>query len=325
MNPPKISVIIPVYNTEKYLRECLDSVVNQTLRDIEILCVDDGSTDRSPQILREYAERDSRVRVFSQEHINAGAARNTGLSHAVGEYLSFLDSDDFFEPVMLEHMLACARERAAELVVCRLKIYDEDSGELEEADWSVKKELLPDKTVFSFRDIEQDCFLSILGFNWDKLFRRSLVTDNHLAFQSQDVYNDSLFTYSALVCAKAITVLDEALVIHRNRSAHDSISDRRAAYTDCAYTFLHGLRAFLVRSGNDALYERDFINYAIHLLYIDLIADGRDAASRKTMQEKIVRWLEEFHADGHPPAYYYHLPEREQLWRHILGREKSAG
>ena len=84
-----------------------------------------------------------------------------------------------------------------------------------------------------------------------------------------------------------ITVLDEALVIHRNRSAHDSISDRRAAYTDCAYTFLHGLRAFLVRSGNDALYERDFINYAIHLLYIDLIADGRDAASRKTMQEKI--------------------------------------
>lgn len=323
MNPPKVSVIIPVYNTGKYLRECLDSVVNQTLKDIEIICVDDGSTDDSLAVLREYAAKDSRIKVFTQEHVNAGAARNTGLSHAAGAYLSFLDSDDFYEPVMLEHMLACAQARAADLVVCRLKIYDEDVGKLEEADWSVKKELLPDKTVLSFRDIEQDCFLCILGFNWDKLFKRSLVRDNHLVFQSQDVYNDSLFTYSALVCANAITVLDEALVIHRYRSAHNSISDRRAAYTDCAYTFLQGLKAFLIQTGNDALYERDFINYVIHLLYIDLIANGRDAASRKIMQEKIVRWLDVFHANGHPPAFYYHLPEREQLLQHILGREKN--
>ncbi len=218
---------------------------------------------------------------------------------------------------MLEHMLACAQERAADVAVCRLKICDEDTGKLEEADWSVKKELLPQRSVFAFRDIAQDCFLSILGFNWDKLFKRSLVTENRLSFQPQGVYNDSLFTYSALVCAKTITVLDEAPVVHRYRSARDSISDRRAAYTDCAYTFLQGLKAFLVRTGNDARYERDFVNYAIHLLYIDLTADGRDAASRKEMQEKIPRWLEEFHASGHAPAYYYHLPEYEALLREL--------
>lgn len=317
MNPPKVSVIIPVYNTGKYLRSCLDSVVNQTWKDMEILCTDDGSTDGSHAVLREYAAKDSRIRVFTQEHSNAGAARNMGLAHAAGEYLAFLDSDDYYEPVMLEHMLACAQERAADVAVCRLKICDEDTGKLEEADWSVKKELLPQRSVFAFRDIAQDCFLSILGFNWDKLFKRSLVTENRLSFQPQGVYNDSLFTYSALVCAKAITVLDEAPVVHRYRSARDSISDRRAAYTDCAYTFLQGLKAFLVRTGNDARYERDFVNYAIHLLYIDLTADGRDAASRKEMQEKIPRWLEEFHANGHAPAYYYHLPEYEALLREL--------
>ncbi|MDO5139064.1 MAG: glycosyltransferase family 2 protein, partial [Oscillospiraceae bacterium] len=87
---PKVSVIIPVYNAEEYLRECLDSVVNQTLRDIEIICVDDGSTDGSLSVLREYEKGDPRVRVFTQPNINAGAARNKGLYNATGEYLSFL-------------------------------------------------------------------------------------------------------------------------------------------------------------------------------------------------------------------------------------------
>ena len=94
---PKVSVIIPVYNTEPYLRQCLDSVVNQTLLDIEIICVDDGSTDTSPEILREYAASDSRIRIFTQPHADAGVARNLGLRHASGKYLSFLDADDFFE------------------------------------------------------------------------------------------------------------------------------------------------------------------------------------------------------------------------------------
>ena len=91
----KVSVIIPVYNAEKYLRQCLDSVVNQTLRDIEIICVDDGSTDGSIEILREYEQKDSRVKVLCQKNQYAGVARNNGLSHASGEYVFFMDSDDY--------------------------------------------------------------------------------------------------------------------------------------------------------------------------------------------------------------------------------------
>ena len=102
MDRPKVSVIVPVYNAQSHLRQCLDSIMGQTLREIEILCVDDGSTDGSAQILEEYKGCDPRLHVIMQENIGAGAARNRGLAEASGEYLSFLDADDFFEPDMLE-------------------------------------------------------------------------------------------------------------------------------------------------------------------------------------------------------------------------------
>ena len=101
---PKISVIIPVYNTEKYLRQCLDTVVAQTLKDIEIILVDDGSTDDSLLICQEYAQKDSRIHVYHQENQGAGPARNYGIKVAKGQYFSFLDSDDLFKLDMLERL-----------------------------------------------------------------------------------------------------------------------------------------------------------------------------------------------------------------------------
>ena len=115
----KVSVIIPVYNVAPYLRQKLDSVLGQTLRDIEVICVDDGSDDGCAKILEEYAQKDPRVCVLSQENAGAGAARNLGLAHASGEFLSFLDSDDFFEPTMLEKMVALAQEDNDDFVVCQ--------------------------------------------------------------------------------------------------------------------------------------------------------------------------------------------------------------
>ena len=119
MNHPKVSVILPVYNVEKYLKQCMDSIVNQTLKDIEIICVDDGSTDASLSILKEYEKEDDRVKVICQQNAGAGAARNNGLSIATGEYLSFLDSDDFFSLDMLEKSYAEAKKEDADLIVFR--------------------------------------------------------------------------------------------------------------------------------------------------------------------------------------------------------------
>ena len=114
----KVSVIIPVYNTEKYLRQCLDSVVNQTLRDIEIICVDDGSTDGSIEILREYEQKDSRVKMLCQKNQYAGVARNNGLNYASGEYVFFMDSDDYCCHELLERAVDRAKTVSYTHLMC---------------------------------------------------------------------------------------------------------------------------------------------------------------------------------------------------------------
>ena len=114
---PKISIIIPVYNTEKYLHECLNSVVSQTIKDIEIICIDDGSTDNSYQILQEYAEKDSRFVILQQENKGAGAARNKGIEIAKGEFLVFLDSDDYYlDTDVLESLYESAQKN--DVLIC---------------------------------------------------------------------------------------------------------------------------------------------------------------------------------------------------------------
>ena len=123
-----VSVIVPVYNVENYLRQCLNSITGQTLKNIEIICVDDSSTDGSKRILEEYAKKDERVKIITQPNKGAGAARNNGLSVAKGKYLSFLDSDDFFEPDMLEHAYNKAEEDCADFVVFKSDQYYTDEN-----------------------------------------------------------------------------------------------------------------------------------------------------------------------------------------------------
>ena len=107
---PKVSVIIPVYNVEKYLRQCLDSVVNQTLKDIEIICIDDGSTDNSLNILKEYAQKDNRIKIISKKNGGLSSARNAGLKFATGEFVGFVDSDDYIERETYENAVEPLRE-----------------------------------------------------------------------------------------------------------------------------------------------------------------------------------------------------------------------
>ena len=132
MKQPKISVIIPVYNSQAYLRECLDSVVNQTMEDIEIICVDDGSTDASARLLRSFQDEDMRLRVLLREHCGAGPARNAGIEAAEGRYIKFLDSDDIFAPQALACLYETAEKYAAELVLCSGRNFRTDRRGMEE-------------------------------------------------------------------------------------------------------------------------------------------------------------------------------------------------
>ena len=143
MELPVVSVILPCYNASRHLRQCLDSILRQTLSSIEILCVDDGSTDDTLSILRDYQSTDPRIRVICQENAGAGAARNAGLALSSGTYLSFLDADDFFEPDMLEKAVAAAEEYRADYVVFRSDRYYPSKEEFREIPWSLRTCDLP--------------------------------------------------------------------------------------------------------------------------------------------------------------------------------------
>ena len=130
----KVSIIIPVYNVERYLPKCLDSVINQTLRDIEIICIDDCSTDGSYEILQEYASKDDRIIVLKQEtNQGQGVARNRGIDIAKGEYIGFVDPDDWIELDMYEKMYNQAKNLNSEIVICNINRYNEESKKTKKA------------------------------------------------------------------------------------------------------------------------------------------------------------------------------------------------
>ena len=120
MSSPKVSIVVPVYKVEEYIDRCLDSLLNQTLKDIEIILVDDGSPDNCPKICDEYAQKDARVRVVHKQNEGLGYARNSGMEVAVGEYIAFVDSDDFVDIRMFEELYDVARGNDSDVVYCNI-------------------------------------------------------------------------------------------------------------------------------------------------------------------------------------------------------------
>ena len=211
---PKVSIIMPVYNVEAYLRQCLDSVVNQTLRDIEIICVDDGSTDGSAEILQEYASKDSRVKVLLHEHTNAGAARNAGMSVAAGEYLGFIDSDDWCETTLFEKAYNKAKFDDADVVSWRYAQYDvrlQKKG----APRVFPKKVLSLPMPFGPHDLGEDIFAPITYAPWGRLVRRAFTVSEGLSFQEIVRANDVFFCCMVLALAKRQSILDEVLYAYR--------------------------------------------------------------------------------------------------------------
>ncbi len=212
---PKVSVIIPVYNAEPYLRECMDSIVNQTLKNIEIICVDDGSTDMSSKILKEYEKKDFRVKVITQKNKGAGVARNVAIKIARGKYFVFVDSDDYAEPDYLELMYRKIVSKDADVCVCSAAREDVKKNKIFVEKRLLDFSLVPDKEVFSYKDIPKDFFQFTNTVAWNKMFKRDLIVNNNLSFQEIERCNDYFFVYASLVKANKITTVDKVLYTQR--------------------------------------------------------------------------------------------------------------
>lgn len=181
----EISVIVPVFNARKYLADCLDSLLGQTFKDTEIICVDDGSTDGSAAVLKEYAGHDGRIRVFSQSNRRQGAARNLGLQKAVGRYVFFVDADDWLDENALELLWRKARETDADIVLTGTRLYDENKNSLNR-DWcnyEGEKDLA--------NGIPPRDFFRMMAPCCSRLHKADFLKNNHIRFVERCFYEDN--------------------------------------------------------------------------------------------------------------------------------------
>ena len=311
----QVSVIIPVYNIERHLRQCLDSVTGQTLTELEIICVDDGSTDGSPEILAEYAAGDGRFQIITQPNGGPGAARNAGMTRATGEYLIFLDSDDWFEPDFLERMVAKAKETGADMTICRAVEFDTATGREQPSEWMLKAQYLPEET-FTPKEIAEHIFQFTYGWPWDKLFRREYIRKTGLQYPSLPNSEDLVFVFQALTLAERITVISEPLVHHRaNRM--DSVSNSRYRDPEVPYQALVLLREGLRGRGMYPEYERSFLNWAMEFLVWNAANMGDRRAQQAYFQKLKRVWLPEMGFEEHPGAYY---EDRFTYCKYLLAR-----
>jgi len=206
----KVSVIVPVYNVEKYLGKCLDSLVHQTLEDIEIIVVNDSTKDNSQSIIDHYKSLfPNKLTSYIKENGGVGEARNFGLKHASGEYIGFIDSDDYVELNMYEEMYNLAVKNDSDLVVCDLEYFWENSGRTQIMKGYIEKIQQP---------IDRSVFLSPL-FAWNKLYRKKLLIDNQIFFPKGLWYEDIPVVVPLFSIAKNISYVDEVMIHYLQ---HDS-------------------------------------------------------------------------------------------------------
>lgn len=333
----KVSVIIPIYNGEIYVKEALRQIRNQTLKEIEIICVDDGSKDLTVEMLREEAEQDSRIKVVETVHETAGAARNKGMELASGKYLSFMDVDDFFEPNMLESAYERAERTEADVVVYRADQFDSKQGYFTESNWTVKEDRLPEKKTFSHKDIE-NFYYCFSGFPWDKMFRSSFIKELDICFQNQACINDQFFVYSSLVAAEKISFINEILV-HKRIHNPGSISEGYIHKEESEYCFFNALRAIRVQLIAWNMYkemERDYLNYAVQYSLWNLnrfIPSNRFNMLYDRVKEEYFRALGLY--EMKPDMFYeddkrrefslvLSMDSREYRWQKILTRKENT-
>lgn len=262
----KLSVIIPVFNVENYLNKCLDSICNQTLTDIEIICVNDGSTDNSLNILKEYSKKDSRIKIISKENEGQSTARNLGIKESQGEYLAFVDSDDFIELDMLEKLYIKAKNNNLDIVMCKIATYDNQTEEIKDNVWYYMLGVFRDfdKDIFSHKDTKEfTCNIAVTPYN--KIYKTSMIKDNNILFPEGLIFEDEKFFFDVYLRSKKVSIVDEFLYYYRvNRKGSTVNIAKENDYTDII-PISKQIRETFKETNNYEEYKHLLNNRLIHL------------------------------------------------------------
>ena len=200
MTKPKISVIVPVYNMEKYLKKSLSSLQKQTLRDIEIICINDGSKDNSIDILNSFAQVDKRFKIINQPNSGVGKARNNGIKIARGEYLAFMDPDDWVESNAYKTLYNQAKEQDCDVLVFNYKSIDEQGKIINEVRLKDNfKDIydLSSKEFFDWRDVKKKIFGGFFYAAWNKIYKKDFITSNKIKFTDCSMSEDNAFVFAS--------------------------------------------------------------------------------------------------------------------------------
>ncbi len=214
---PKISVIVPVYNVEKYLKQCLESIINQTFKDIEIICVNDGSLDKSRKILEEYKNKDSRIRIIDKKNGGLSSARNAGLRFSTGEYISFIDSDDWIDETMFEKLYNNITKMNTDISICAVHRFDEKKSQIDDSNPYFTLEYFNetfDNKVFSYKDTTH-FLMDVCVMAWNKLYRKSFLDELGVEFPEGLIFEDGPFFFSIFFKTNRVSIIRDFLYYYR--------------------------------------------------------------------------------------------------------------
>lgn len=290
-NVPKISLLVPIYNVERYLRECLESAQNQTLKDIEVICINDGSTDGSRAIIEEFLA-DPRFRVIDKENSGYGASMNLGLKACRGEYVGILESDDFLAPEALETLYNLAKADDADVVKSDFYLY-----------WSVPEEreerfgwVTSEKTgLVSPRDFTDVFYLK--PSIWSAIYKRSFLVGNDINFLETPgaSYQDAGFNFKVWANAERVVLVDDAFLRYRQDNETSSVNSPGKVYCVCDEY------AEMIRYLNDKAIDRTFLDPILVKMRYDSYMWNYDRLSQELQKEFVQRMAEDFtreDADG---------------------------
>ena len=277
-----ISFIVPVYNGERFLRACVDSILNQSVRDIELILVNDGSTDGSARIFAEYAEKDARVRTLQTGgREGVSGARNRGLSAARGEYVWFFDCDDVLHEGAAQAMLARAEETNADLVIAGYRYLHEENGRTETAGLPIAEDVLHGE--------ERIRAMHISALGGCKLWRAALLRENGLRYAPYQIAEDVNFYLRALACCGRVAALHAPVYDYR---VYDGSSVQRVTLKalDCIGAFDDAAAFYRARGGLEA-FERDMlIDRMFHyLLWLKRLPRLQTKAERRQMTDALAQ------------------------------------
>lgn len=237
MSNAKISIIVPIYNAEKYLEKCLDSIVNQTFKDIEIICVNDGSTDNTTKILNDYKFKDKRIKVIDKENSGYGASMNIGIDAATSDYIGIVESDDFIKPEMYEELYKLVIKNDCDFVKSDFYNY-----------WVSPEKILKHSRMGKFKLNEPMCakddirILNIIPSIWSALYKKDFLVKNNIRFLETPgaSYQDTSFHYKTMMIAQKIILTDKAYVYYRNDNENSSVKSKEKVYYICdEYNEIH--------------------------------------------------------------------------------------